>query len=183
MLILGWAKAAPDERPLAQAWAQRSLLGRAVAQQPASALDARRPPFSFIYGGTSSLKFLSSWKVSVSDGPAADGKRRYAVTYTDPATGLQVVCKAAVFADFPAVEWVLCFRNHGKADTPMIEAIRPLDLAIAVPPGGAVVFHHSQGSMCSPTDFLPANDPVPVSANHSLARPMAAGRRTETSVL
>ena len=108
--------------------------------------------------------FLPSWKRSVSDAPTAEGKERHAVTYTDPATGLQVVCEATLFADFPAVEWVLHFRNQGPADTPMIEAIRPLDLAIAVPPSGPVVFHHSQGSTCSPTDFLPFDDSVALGA-------------------
>ncbi len=164
MLLVVSTQAAPDERPSAQAWAQRSLLGRAV-DQPASVLNGQRPPFSFVYGGASSLKFLPSWKMSVADSPAAEGQQRHTVTYTDPATGLQVVCEATVFGDFPAVEWVLHFRNQGQADTPTIEAVRPLDLAIAVPPSGPIVFHHCQGSTCSQTDFLPFDDPVAPNAN------------------
>ncbi len=169
-LVLSSAQAAPDEKSEAQAWASGSFLGKAVADAPKSPLDASRPPFSFTYGGKSSREFLASWKVAIADAPAtADGRQKHTITYTDPVSGLQVVCEVARFADFPAVEWVLHFRNTGKADTPILENIRPLDLGIASPADASVVLHRSKGSQCEPTDFLPVDQPVAANAEINLA--------------
>ena len=74
-----------------------------------------------------------------------------------------------LFAGHPAVEWVLQFRNGGKADTPILENILPLDLAVGVPDKGSVVLHHAHGSTCAATDFLPIDEPVPPAAKIQLA--------------
>ncbi len=169
IFVLGSVQAASDEQSAAQAWAHRSLLQKATPHQPESALDGHALPFSFVYAGASSRKCLASWKVAASEAPPANGKQTHTITYTDPATGLEVVCEATMFADFPAVQWVLCFRNCGKADTPILEDVRPLDLGIAVPPGGPVVLHHSKGSMCEATDFLPIDEPIAANADIHLA--------------
>ncbi len=168
-LVSGSVPAASDEQSAAQAWAYRALLKKAISDRPESALEGHELPFSFVYGGASSRKFLSSWKVAATEAPPAEGKQKHTITYTDPATGLEVVCQATMFADSPGVEWVLHFRNLGQADTPIIEAVRPLDLAIAVPPGGPVVLHHSRGSTCEATDFLPMDEPVGAKADIHLA--------------
>ena len=132
-------------------------------------------PFSFLYGGKPSSQFLASWKKSQVAAPPAPGRERHAITYADPATGLEVACEAVLFGDFPAVEWVLRFSNRGTADTPILEEIRPLDLGIVVPASGSdaqppgVVLHHSQGSTCQATDFLPMEEPVAANADINLA--------------
>jgi alpha-galactosidase len=166
--IVGSVQATSDEQSAAQAWAYRALLGKATDYRPESAMDARQPPFSFVYAGASSRKFLSSWKVAATEA-VTEGKQKHTITYTDRATGLEVVCEATLFADSPGVEWVLYFRNQGKAATPIIEDVRPLDLGIAVPPAGPVVLHHSRGSTCEPTDFLPMDEPVAPNADIHLA--------------
>ena len=158
-----------EERPAVRAWTARALWGQATPQGLECPLDASCPPFSFTYGGKPSREFLGSWNRTTADAPAADGRQKHTITYTDPVSGLQVVCEAALFADFPAVEWVLYFRNTGKADTPILENIRPLDLGIASPADAPVVLHRSKGSQCEPTDFLPTDEPVAVNAEINLA--------------
>jgi alpha-galactosidase len=159
---------AADEKASVHQWVQAALLGKA-GNAPAVGLTAGRPPFSFQYAGKPSASFLPSWKKTTQDMPVADGRQRHAITYVDPATGLEVVCEATLFTDFPAVEWVLHFRNTGKVDTPLLENIRPLDLGIASPADVPVVLHHSRGSQCEPTDFLPMDEPVAVNAEINLA--------------
>jgi alpha-galactosidase len=168
-VVLSSARAAADEKTAARAWASQSLLGKTAPGQTEFGLESGRPPFSFVYDGTPSSKFLPSWKATVIDAPAQDGRERHTVTYTDPATGLQVVCEVTQFTDFPAVEWVMHFRNNGSIDTPIIEEIRPLDVGIGVPADGTVVLHHSKGSTAEETDFLPIDEPLPVNADINLA--------------
>ena len=86
---------------------------------------------------------------------ALDGTTVATVSYEDPKTSLVVTCEATAYDDLPAVEWVLAFENRGKADTPLVEAILPMNLAVAMPPGQACVLRHSRGSDCSPSDFQP----------------------------
>lgn len=126
-------------------------------------------PFSFVYAGKKSSEFLSSWTRTVTEAPSAAGAVRHTITYTDPVTGLQVECDAVLPAGFPALEWVLRFRNNGSSDTPILEDIRSLDLDITAPAAADVVLHHSRGSTCEATDFLPMDEPVTANADIRLA--------------
>jgi alpha-galactosidase len=112
-------------------------------------------PFSFVYAGRPSSEFLSSWKRQAASTIGTDGRELHTITYTDPATGLQAVCEATLFSDFPAAEWMLYFHNAGNSDTPIIQDIRPLDARVAVQNGSDAVLHHSRGSTCESTDFQP----------------------------
>ena len=67
-------------------------------------------PFSFVYNGKHSAELLPSWKQTHTKQTAADGKEQQVITYTDPVTGLEVLCEATHFTDYPAVEWVLGLR-------------------------------------------------------------------------
>ena len=117
-------------------------------------------PFSFTYGGKASAGLLGSWKRTRRKRPAADGLERHDVRYVDPATGLEIVCEVTLFAGYPAAEWVLRIRNTGTGDTPILENILPLDLRSRDAVPGDVVLHHAHGSTCTPTDFLPIDQPV-----------------------
>ncbi len=85
-------------------------------------------PFSFRYGGRSSAELLSGWKRGAREINGKGGVATREVTWHDPETGLECVLEMKTFAKFPAVEWVMRFRNTGKQDTPLLEEIRPLDL-------------------------------------------------------
>ena len=156
-----------------RAWAKYALLGEQSPQSPAEkSLPATglSPgiPFSFVYGGKPSAKLLPGWRQTNHEESAADGRERRVATYADPATGLEVTCEATLFAGYPAAEWVLQFHNSGKADTPILENILPLDATLGVPENGSVVLHHARGSVCGPTDFLPIDEPVPPGAKIQL---------------
>ena len=128
-----------------------------------------RIPFSFVYGGKPSAELLPAWPQTRRKESLEDGRERHTVTCTDPVTGLEVASEVTLFARHPAVEWVLQFHNVGQTDTPLLENILPLDLAVGVPEKGSVVLHHSHGSTCAATDFLPIDEPVPPGAKIQLA--------------
>jgi alpha-galactosidase len=176
----GYAEdAASQQSKSLRAWAETALLGGRTAEpSPGPGLELVRQdslglapgiPFSFVYGGKPSVKLLPAWQQAHRKPSLENGRECHVTTYTDAATGLEVTSEATLFAGYPAVEWVLQFRNSGQADTPILEHVLPLDLAIGVPDKGDVVLHHSQGSTCGPTDFLPIDEPIPVAAKVELA--------------
>ena len=69
------------------------------------------PPFSFIYDGKISATLLPSWQRKAETPPKQD-RAWHVTTWLDAKTGLKVTATATVFNDFPAVEWVLRFREH-----------------------------------------------------------------------
>ena len=148
-----------DELPIAGA---SSALGTAL-------------PFSFVYGGKPSPEFLNTWKREQKDEAERDGVERRTITYTDPATGLEVSCAVALFAKYPAIEWVLHFRNGGAADSQLIEKILPLDMTLTT--AGETTLHHSHGSTCTETDFLPLDQKL--SPNGAIALAPSGGRSSD----
>ena len=126
-------------------------------------------PFSFTYEGKASAELLPTWKRTLKETPAKDGRKRYTMAYLDPATGLEVTCELTLFAGHPAAEWVLRLRNTGEADSGMLESILPLDMRCSVPAEGKVVLHHARGSTCAATDFLPIDQPVAPGSDVRLA--------------
>ncbi len=140
-------------------------------EMPASTSAAKPSPdipFSFVYGGRPSAQIIKNWKKSITIDSAAPGIERYTITYLDRDSGLQIKCEAKVYDDYPAVEWVLYMTNTGASDTPMIEDIRPLDMRIAAP-AGQVTLHHSNGSTCASTDFLPVDQSINPGSEINLA--------------
>ena len=125
-------------------------------------------PFSFVYDGKHSAELLPAWERTHTVQTAADGKEQQVITYTDPVTGLEVICEATRFTDYPAVEWVLRLRNTGAEDTPILENILPLDTRITTPPG-EIILHHAHGSTGEPTDFLPIDETVAPAAELAIA--------------
>jgi alpha-galactosidase len=103
-----------------------------------------RLPFSFRYGGKSSADLLPQWRQSIRDDGRDGGKHKYVITYRDDATQLEVIVDLTVFADFPAADWVLRFKNAGNADTPILEDVFPLDHHFSPPDD--IVLHYAQGS-------------------------------------
>lgn len=113
------------------------------------------PPFSFIYGGRPFSEIKDSWKVVRSSRPLNSHSTGYDITYTDPATGLEVRCKGVEYHDFPVIEWTLYFKNNGLADTPIIEDIRALDIELTRSPQEEFVLHHGAGCRSFAGDYEP----------------------------
>ncbi len=112
-------------------------------------------PFSFIYGGKHSYDLLPTWKRSVVDKKLDDKRTLRTVTYKDPATGLVCEVQVTLFNDFPAIDWVLWFRNEGDADTLVLEQVNTMDVSFPAAGNEPVALHCSAGSSCANTDFQP----------------------------
>jgi len=137
------------------------------------------PPFSFIYGGKHSSQFLKDWQFNQETRQLDDTKAEHLFTYTDPHTGLQVCCKCEVFLDFPAVEWVVTFKNGGTDDTPVIEDIQALDTSFTRNKGGEFILHRAEGSSTTRSDYTPIDNPMPPNSRIRLAP--IGGRSSNTT--
>jgi alpha-galactosidase len=114
-------------------------------------LPVDRPPFSFRLGGRPGAEQIGGWQTTRSSRPAAEGVTTQVSTWHDPQTGLECEMEVQTFAGFPAVEWVLRFRNTGNTDTPLLEDIQPLDAPWSV--FADAHLRRSRGSQCTAADF------------------------------
>jgi alpha-galactosidase len=142
-------------------------------------LEADRPPLSFTYGGAASAELLPTWRLERAS-REVDGRRvAHTLTWTDPATGLELRSEAMVYRDFPAVEWTPYFRNRGSVDTPILADIQAIDAtferptferpAFGRPPEGEFVLHHAVGSPARASDYQPLETPLRPGAQTRIA--------------
>jgi alpha-galactosidase len=134
------------------------------------------PFFSFIYDGQRSSQFLESWKLERVSKELDAHRTQYTLTYTDPKTGLVVRCAGAAWKAYPTVEWTLCFKNEGTADTPILESIQALDTAFERGSEGEFVVHHNRGDSCTLESFAPLETVLVPGSSRSFAP--AGGRPT-----
>ncbi len=130
-----------------------------------SATLTTEPPFSFTYGSEKSAELLKSWELERSERQLDDRRTEITLTYTDPKTGLSVRCVAVVYRDFPAVEWVLYFKNTGATNTPILSEIRALDSGLPhkrdrTKRDRTAVVHYANGSESRVDDFAPMLAPL-----------------------
>jgi len=118
------------------------------------------PALSFRYNGRPSAEFLDEWQHTTAERETPAG-RETQLTRLDPVTGLKVIFHVRRFDDFGAVEWVTEIENTGRSDTPLIEEILPLDVAVALHPSERLRLHHANGSACRMDDFLPLTTDLP----------------------
>jgi alpha-galactosidase len=153
--VLSHKRGAEREMDVARAWAAAFRLPSQSSPVISKLLpDSLRPPFSFVYGDRPSYELLPDWKFEVKEFDVDATKRKLEVTYADPETGLVVRGVATTFEDFPAVEWVMYFKNTGSTDTPILQNIRPMDASLCSPDGDPTI-HYSRGAACSASDFMP----------------------------
>ncbi len=120
----------------------------------ASGLDALQTRISFVLDGRSSGDLLPGWKPEVCR-TSMPGGELIETVQRDPASGLEVRTSVKRFDDFPAVEWVVQFKNTGSKDTPLLENIQILDTAFALPTAGAATLHWAKGGVSTFDDFAP----------------------------
>lgn len=115
-------------------------------------------PFSFRYGGETSRNFLPQWKRSV-EVKELDGRRK-GVTwrFSDAKTGLSLRAEAVIYSDFPAVEWVLWFRNDGSSWSPLLEDVRALDADLPMPEATRAVLFYNRGTNIDATPLPEGNE-------------------------
>ena len=136
-------KPTAEERAASEAWTMAHFGPGATTR-----------PFSFIYGGQSSASLIGNWKTAHSQETLDESRTAHTLTFTDPDTGLEVRAEAIAYRDFPAVEWVLHFKNVGASDTPILEHILPIDTNVAVSER-APILHYAKGALCCIDDFAP----------------------------
>ena len=139
------------------------------------------PPFSFTYGGRSSRELLKQWNLK-RETRRVDGKRSLcALTYSDPATGLQVRFEATTFSDSPAVEWVIYFKNRSRSDTPILEGVQALDMSMKrSSSANEFVLHRAVGAVASFDDFAPIEETLGPNAK---AQFVPGGGRSSSQVM
>ena len=132
-------------------WIQSRLLRADRADEQVG--DARL--FSFVYGGRTADKLLASWPRTSSVTPLSRDRTQHTLTWTDSATGLEVRCVAVTYADFPAVEWTVYFRNKGSVTTPVLERVQAIDTRIERTAAGEFLLKFQNGDTCAPDLYEP----------------------------
>jgi len=136
------------------------------------------PPFSFIYGGKPAL--FKTWKVTSETQTSADKKVK-TVVYDDLATKLRVTAVYTVYSDYPAVEWVLRFKNAGSADSLILEDILACAVRFDDLPEGPATLYRALGSNAGRSDFAPVQDKLGEKADVRFGP--SGGRSSDASAL
>jgi alpha-galactosidase len=131
--------------------------------------------FSFRYGGSSSGDLLPTWSLKKQRLHEKDGVILHRITRTDPKTGLALICEVKEYTRFPVVEWGLRFKNTSKKPTPILEAIRSLDMTHSL--GPAPYLNHWTGDHCSPDGYEPFRNSLAHEEEYRFAP--AGGRPTD----
>jgi alpha-galactosidase len=177
---IGWDQAAWADARVELADGKTVWLGDLSILEDQAGLFSADPPFSFTYNGKPSSEFLGTWKVERKTKKLDEHRTGYTVTYSDPAGGLVVRCEAVAYDDFPTVEWTLYFKNTGKADTPILENIRSLDVQWQRSRESQYLLHHNVGSPHNGTDYAPLETAVANGMRKHIAA--AGGRSTWTDL-
>jgi alpha-galactosidase len=129
----------------------------AMSNLPTSWPVSELLPWSFRYAGRPSSDLLPSWKLRLSREVRRGTERLQSYSFTESATGLEVTCNLTRYEDFPAVEWVLDFKNKGDHATPILQDVRALDVRFRND-GSSVSLHRALGSSNKETDFSPIDE-------------------------
>ncbi|MCK7468691.1 MAG: alpha-galactosidase [Desulfosudis oleivorans] len=106
------------------------------------------------------------------------------VVWTDPSTGLRVTAVYTVFLDFPAAEWVVRFKNTGRAATPILEKVRACAVSLPDFAGSAdseVMLYRARGSSAQRSDFGPIDETLAPKGEFRFGP--TAGRSSDTNAL
>ena len=138
-------------------------------------------PFAFNYGDQPAEQLLAQWPRKLESKQLDAARTQHTLTWADPKTGLEVRCVAVEYADYPALEWTVYFRNAGQANTPILKDIQGLDARFERSADGEFVLHGNKGDWCAPDSFQPFQDVLgPRRANGSCPkaddRPITPGR-------
>ena len=116
----------------------------------------KTPPFSFVYDGIPSQKFISKWKHTiVKQSSNEPGVTQYLATYIEPATGLKVRCEIKAYPAFKALEWTIHFTNMSVANSKRIKQVKAIDMEMEYPTKGDFHLHYADGNHISKYDFHP----------------------------
>ncbi|MDE0297297.1 MAG: alpha-galactosidase [Candidatus Poribacteria bacterium] len=158
-----------EEKSHVQSWIDSHLTGDTL------------PPFSFIFGDAPSAHLLETWQSGNETTHRDNAKTAGLLTYRDRNSGLVVQCDWEAFSEFPALEWVVTFRNEGTEDTPILEDVQALDAVFTRNEEDEFVLHRALGSSASRDDFAPITDVLHPNTKIELAP--VGGRSSNTHAL
>ncbi|MEI6150375.1 MAG: alpha-galactosidase [bacterium] len=137
-------------------------------------------PFSFVYDGKASEGLLTEWAKKVESGKIDANRSQRTMTWTDPKTGLEVRCVAVEYADYPAVEWTVWFKNTGTTNTPILEKIQGVDARFERDAkGDEFVLHGIKGDFESAEGYEPYRRPLVPGAEARFAPPNGSGKSSD----
>lgn len=116
---------------------------------------AALPPFSFHYGERSSTDLLPSWRFASRARRLDSDRSERTLSWTDPATLLEVRCVVIEYRDYPALEWTVYLKNQGTVATPILADLQAVDVSLDPGQTGEVVLHHSIGAPTKAEDYTP----------------------------
>jgi alpha-galactosidase len=137
-------------------WAHANWVDLEATLADGTRLPLARTPgagdcFSFAYGERPSADLWWNWPVIEDSSSRATDWILHRIVRQDPATKLAVQIEVKEYTAFPAVEWMLRFRNAGERETPILADIRSMD--IALPAEG--LLHYQSGDWVSPDAYQP----------------------------
>ncbi len=142
-------------------WAHEHLTGQALST------DAL--PFSFVYDDKPSSELLASWPHQHATLVLDNGHRHRTDRWTDPQTGLQIRCVMVEFADYPAVEWTVYFKNTGDSNTAILEQIQGIDTRFERDAESEYVLHGNTGDSCTADSFAPFSQTLDANSTRQFA--------------
>lgn len=135
-------------------------------------------PFSFTYGGQPAETVLRATKSTLKREKLDAQRTRFVKTWRLP-DGLEVRCEAVSYADYPAVEWTLWFKNTAARDTAILSDILAANFDITGSTEDPTL-HHNVGSPSSKSDYAPLTTPLPIGASKRITA--AGGRPTNSDM-
>ncbi len=119
-------------------------------------VDSREAmPFSFVYNGQASDAVLASLARQTQRKQLGQNRTEHILTWADPRTGLDVRCVAVEYADYPALEWTVYFKNTGTTNTPILENIQGVDTVFQRGEESEFILHGTKGDWCTADSFAP----------------------------
>jgi alpha-galactosidase len=161
-----------DEMAEARGWAAAHL-------EDGEPSKPGEPFWSFRYDGKKSNAFLASWTRKDSSRQLDAQRTQRTRTYVDPATGLEIRCVSVEYADFPAVEWTVYFRNTSQKNTSILKDIRATDLRMERGEGGEFVLRGIKGDDNTPDSYEPYEQTLGPNVTKTFAA--VGGRPTQKS--
>ncbi len=126
-------------------------------------------PFAFLYDGAASDTILRTWSSRMETTRLDANRTRYTRTWKQPNGNLEIRCVAVDYADFPAVEWTLYFKNVGSTDTPILSNIQALDTSLERRTEGEFILHAWRGDTSSPVLYQPLTETLPAKTSRRFA--------------
>ena len=113
------------------------------------------PPFSFSYGGQSSVVLLRQWRVTRGHISSVPGRSEELVTWRAPSGELQVQAAVVVYELYGALEWTVSFANPSPGPSQRLNAVLAADTVVNGSPTVPYDLHHFNGSAQQADDYAP----------------------------